>query len=240
MKYRQITSEERYTIAALIKQKLNLSEIARHLNRPRSAVWREVHRNRCNDKRYRAAKAISRTSGRRSRSRKKSQFSPRQWRGIEQLIRKDWSPEQISGALFESGILSISHETIYRHIWLDKRRDGRLHSHLRGRIKQRRKRYGRYDSRGRLACKKHISERPTEVESRDVFGHWEIDTVMGKGSLHCIITLVERKTGWTLIGQLPDRTVKSLNRRLLKMLAKYPGCFKSITADNGTEFHGYK
>lgn len=63
---------------------------------------------------------------------------------------------------------------------------------------------------------------------------------MGKGSLHCIVTLVERKTGWTHIGHLPVRTVNSLNHRLLNMLAKYPGYVKTITADNGTEFHGYK
>ncbi len=63
---------------------------------------------------------------------------------------------------------------------------------------------------------------------------------MGKGSKHCIVTLVERKTGFTLIGQLNDRTTKSINKRTIKLMSKMPEQFKTITADNGTEFHQYK
>ncbi|OLQ71338.1 IS30 family transposase [Photobacterium proteolyticum] len=63
---------------------------------------------------------------------------------------------------------------------------------------------------------------------------------MGKGSKHCIVTLVERKTGHTLIGQLDDRTTASLNRRTIKIMNRLDGLFTSITADNGTEFHQYK
>ena len=71
---------------------------------------------------------------------------------------------------------------------------GTLHRHLRGARKQRLKRYRSYDSRGRLAGKRHISERPAVVEHRRRSGHWEIDTVMGEKS-DCVVTLVERKTG---------------------------------------------
>ncbi|MDP0561693.1 MAG: hypothetical protein QS721_04910 [Candidatus Endonucleobacter sp. (ex Gigantidas childressi)] len=67
--------------------------------------------------------------------------------------------------------------------------------------KRRRKRYKTYDSRGRITNKRNIADRPAEVETRETLGHWEIDTVMGKGSKHCVVTLVQRKTSYTLIGQ---------------------------------------
>ena len=112
----------------------------------------------------------------------------------------------------------MSHETIYHYIWQDKAREGDLWRHLRGAHKRRRKRNGSYDSRGRLANKRIIDERPAFINERRVGGHWEIDTVMGKGSKDCIATLVERKTGYTVIGKLPDRTTASLNRVVIKLM----------------------
>jgi IS30 family transposase len=159
---------------------------------------------------------------------------------IEAFIKADWSPEQISGYLRTRGMLNISHETIYRYIWLDKKQGGTLYKHLRCAPKQRRKRYRSYDNRGRLADKRHISERPKEVESRDELGHWEIDTVIGKDKKHCILTLVERKTGYTLIGKLTARTKNQVTSKTIEFIKKHRSKFKTITADNGTEFHGYK
>lgn len=63
---------------------------------------------------------------------------------------------------------------------------------------------------------------------------------MGCGSKHCIVTLVERVTGYTLIGQLNDRTTDSLNRRVIELMASSDKDFKTITADNGTEFYQYE
>ena len=138
------------------------------------------------------------------------------------------------------GRLRISHETIYRYVWRDQRRGGSLYAELRGSAKQRRKRYGAYDSRGRLAGKRHISERPAAVEGRQELGHWEIDTVMGKGSKDCIVTLCERKSGYVSIGKLVDRTQYVLTDRAVERIKKLPGRFKTITSDNGTEFHDYQ
>jgi IS30 family transposase len=115
-----------------------------------------------------------------------------------------------------------------------------LYTHLRGARKRRRKRYGAYDSRGRLAGKRPISERPAEVEARDRVGHWEIDTVAGTGSKDCIVSLVERRSGLLLIGKLGDRTVESLNRRVIHLIRHRGAPFETVTADNGTEFHGYE
>lgn len=241
MTYHQLTDEERYTIAALRREGLNHAQIGRRLRRHRSTISREVRRNAARlDGAYRAQKAIERTNGRRSRSRRNRRFGPDEWRAVERLLRLDWSPEQAAGELRRTGALSISHETIYRYVWDDRARGGNLARHLRGSRKQRRKRYGRYDSRGRLAGKRHISTRPQFIERRRQVGHWEIDTVMGVGNTHCIVTLVERATGYVLIGKLRARNAEELARSASQLIERHPEKFKTITADNGTEFHSYK
>ena len=241
MTYTQITSAERYMLAALRKQAFNQSQIATALGRHRSSISRELRRNSCQlDGRYRASKAQERTNGRRSRSRRNLRFSDQDFAQVDDLLRRQWSPEQVAGHLGRTGQLTISHETIYRHIWRDKQAGGLLYTHLRGARKQRRKRYRSYDSRGRLAGKRPISQRPAAVETRRQTGHWEIDTVLGTGSKDCIVSLVERKSGLLLIGKLADRTTVSLNRRVIHLIHRHDGPFKTIAADNGTEFHDYK
>ena len=155
MTYRQLTSEERYMISALRRQGIHQAAIARNLNRHRSTISRELKRNSARfDGHYRPSIAVERTSGRRSRSRKKSQFTKAQWRSVSELLRCDWSPEQISGHLKAKRLLSISHETIYRYVRQDRRRGGMLFRHLRCSRKQRRKRYRSHDSRGQLPGKR--------------------------------------------------------------------------------------
>jgi len=240
MPYRQITSGERYAIAALKRQGLSLRAIARSLRRSPSTISREIRRNRRPDGGYRAFTACEHTSARRKRSRRNSHFSPAEWQLVEQLLSLDWSPEQVAGWLARCGLLSISYETIYLHIWRDKRSGGLLWRHLRQAGKQRRKRYGAYDSRGRLAGKRHISQRPAEVERRGVVGHWEIDTMKGDSQArHSVITLVERKTGYLQIGKLERHTAETAARRCIELIARQRGQVATITADNGTEFHNY-
>jgi IS30 family transposase len=147
---------------------------------------------------------------------------------------------QVASTFKKKGMLSISHETIYKHIWKDKSSGGNLYKHLRQGQKNCRKRYNAYDSRGMLAGKRHISERSETIDQRKRVGDWEIDTVMGSGDLHCILTLVERKTGFTLIGKLKDRTKAETDACLLRLIRSYGDKILTITADNGTEFHGYK
>ncbi len=243
MKYRQLSGSERSALAALRTVGLRPAEIARELGRHRSTVGRELKRNAApHDGWYRARRAQQRAHARRYRSRRNSQFGLGHWEQVEGLLREEWSPEQVSGHLSLKRELAISHETIYRHIWRDLRRGGTLHEHLRGARKRCRKRYGRYDSRGRLAGKRMITERPASVERRRQFGHWEIDTMMGESqgeSSHCVLTLVERKSGCVMIGKLQARTAAETNRALLALLARHPGRMRTITADSGTEFHWY-
>jgi len=147
---------------------------------------------------------------------------------------------QIASTLRKQGTLSISHETIYKYLWEDKASGGSLHTHLRQAQKKRRKRYKSNDSRGILAGKRHISGRSKTIEKRKNIGHWEIDTVRGSGDHHCILTLVERKTGFTLIGKLKNKTKEETNACLLRLIRRHRKKIKTITSDNGTEFHGYK
>lgn len=240
MAYHQITSEERYTIAALRREGLSPSQVARRLGRHRSTISREVKRNSSRwDGSYRPSKAIEQSNGRRSRARRNQYFTAADFSLVEKKLREEWSPEQISGRLRLQGGLSISHETIYCHIWRDKEAGGDLYRNLRCSPKLRRKRHNSYDSRGRLAGKRHISERPPHVENRRSIGHWEIDTVVGKGAKDCVTTLVERKSGYAMIGKLPDRSMFRTSQRAKMLIRRAPNHFKSITADNGTEFHDY-
>ena len=240
MQYHQITSGERYAIAALRRQGCSARAIARDLGRAPSTISREARRNRRADGGYRAFTACERTSARRTRSRRNERITPATWELVERYLRLDWSPEQVAGFLRAWGVLKISHETIYLHVWADKRAGGGLWTHLRQAGKKRRKRYGAYDSRGRLAGKRHISERPAEVETRKVVGHWELDTVMGtEHGRNSVITLVERATGYLVMGKLARHCAAEATTRIVELLARHEGRVCTVAADNGTEFHSY-
>jgi IS30 family transposase len=238
-KYHQLTSGERYELRALRRQGCSNAEIARALGRHRSTIGREIARNSRKDGGYRPYTADEMSRARRRRSRRNRRFIGPDWALVVARLQEEWSPEQISGRLALSGELSISHETIYRYVWDDRRHGGALYLHLRGARKKRRKRYGRYDSRGRLAGKRMISERPPGAENRSRVGHLEGDTVLGTDK-HALLTLVDRKTGYVLIGKLRARTVEATNRRAIDLINNTARRTRSVTVDNGTEFHGYK
>ena len=241
MTYHQITFAERYTLGLLRQRGLSAAAIARVLGRHRSTIGREVRRNHTpRDGSYRPQLADWYARGRRARSRRHRRFGPATWARIRILLEDDWSPEQVAGRLRRDGELAISHETIYRYIWADKRAGGQLYGHLRGARKRYRKRYGCYDSRGRLAGKRPITARPPAAERRTEVGHWEGDTVLGAGqAAPCVLSLVERKTGYLVLGQLPRRTSAAVNRRARGLIRAQPHPVHTITVDNGTEFHEY-
>ena len=239
MSYRQLTSGERYALSALRKQGFSQAAIARALGRHPSTISREVRRNQKQGW-YAPSRAHMKARRRRSRSRRNRRFTGASWQLVTSLLEQLWSPEQIVGRLRKERRLWISHETIYRYIWEDRRRGGQLYRYLRGAAKLRRKRNGRYDSRGRLAGKRHITERPAGAEKRSRVGHLEGDTVIGNSDQHCVLTLVDRKTGYLLMGKLCSRTVEETNQRAITLLQTAPRRTRTITLDNGTEFHGYK
>jgi IS30 family transposase len=240
VKYHQLSTEERYELAAMRRQGLRMAKMADHLGRHRSTLYREVKRNQsAHDGRYRATHSVEKAGGRQRRSRRNLRYGPAEFAPIEAMIREGFSPEQIVGRRKLEGKQVMSHETIYRWIWTDKQCGGTLWQHLRGARKQRRKRYGRYDSRGRLAGKKPIEQRPAVVASRERIGDWELDTVHGRGKA-CVVTVVERKTGLVRIGPIQRATKELTLDGTVKLLWPERQRVKTITADNGTEFHNYQ
>jgi IS30 family transposase len=240
MAYRQLSTEERYQIAALRRQGLTSREIARALRRHPATISREVKRNATpHDGAYRPSCAVEMTSGRRRRSRRNARYGPGDFAPIAALLKQRWSPEQIVGRRRLLGQPVMSHETVYLWIWRDKRAGGTLWTHLRGACKRRRKRYGKHDSRGRLAGKRPIQDRPGIVARRGRIGDWEVDTVHGRGK-PCLATAVERKSGVVRIGPLPRATVEHTNARFITLLRREPHPVRTLTSDNGVEFHGYE
>jgi transposase, IS30 family len=241
MQYRQVTPEERYAIAALVRQGCSRRAIARDLGRAPSTVSRELARNRDADGLYRAGRAARLAAERRRRAARNERLTAADWALVEQHLRLDWSPEQIAGRLRRGGLLRISHETIYLHVWHDKHAGGELWRHLRQAQKQKRKRYGARDGRGRVAGKRHISERPAAAEERREIGHWELDTMIGqKRGGQAVLTLVERASGYLEVGKLRRRTAAETNACLIALGARHAGHIATVTADNGAEFHSYR
>ena len=158
---------------------------------------------------------------------------------VARLLRRKWSAEQIAGVLKKHGTLRISHETIYRRIRWDKRAGGDLWRHTRIISKFGRKRYRSNDSRGVLPGKRPIVERPLEVERRKHIGHWEGDTVMGRDLRHCVLTLVERKSGYAIVKKLRTRSKDEVTRAATCAIRRHCRNFKTLTFDNGTEFHDF-
>jgi transposase, IS30 family len=243
MAYRQLSMEERRILIYQRRRGVSQAEIARLLGRHRSTITRELQRNLHHNKKlyyYTFTKAHQKAIARRSRSRRNTQFTDDDWKMVDERIRMDWSPEQVSETLKMDGTLSISHESIYRHIIADKKQGGDLYRHLRLRPRKRRKRYGSRENRGKLQGKRMISERPLSVEQRKELGHWEIDTVLGRGDKNAVLTMVERATGYVQIHKIKARTVEQVNMATINIINKQPNKVISITADNGTEFHGYR
>jgi IS30 family transposase len=125
---------------------------------------------------------------------------------IKNLLEDYLSPEQISGRLMLEKEIAISHETIYRYVWDDKSRGGILYKSLRTQGKRYRSRGNNKDSRGRIKNAVSIDERPKVVDEKSRIGDWEIDTVIGKNHKQAFVTIVERKSKFTVMKKVENRT----------------------------------
>jgi transposase, IS30 family len=241
MEYHQLTLGERYRIARMKSMGDSCRAIARKLRRCPSTISRELRRNAdTSNGRYRVDKAHSYAVARRRRSRRGTQYEPGEVQLVHELMQHKWSPQQISGRLRTLGVLDVGTSTIYRWIKRDKARGGQLWLRTRRLCWRYRKGYRVPDRRGTLSGKRSIDERPLQVQQRLEFGHWEGDTVMGRDGRHCILTLVERKTLKVRIRKLAARQAAEVNKVLHQELgSKGELVIKSLTLDNGTEFHGY-
>lgn len=233
MSYKQLTQEERYQIYILKKAEYSQTQIAELLERDKSTISRELRRNR-GLKGYRPRQAHN-LALRRRYDKAQPRIGNPVWQLVEALIRDEWSPEQIVGRVeMEQGV-SISHEWIYQHVYTDKRSGGNLYRFLRCQ-KVRRKRYGLYSRRGTIPNQVSIDERPAIVDAKRRFGDWEGDTVIGKSHRGALVTLVERKSLYTVIRSVIHKTAAAVRAAVVDGLTPYIDRVHTITYDNGREF----
>ena len=232
--YKQLTSEQRYTISVLLQNRTKQKEIAKAINVSPSTVSREIRRNSGVRGRYNwetaqanAVQTKRRKPGNRSIDKDVME------EGKHLLVTEQWSPEQISGVLAKDGKY-ISHETIYRMIRKDKAEGGTLYKHCRHKLKRRARPVG--GRRISIPNRTSISERPAEVDGKR-FGDFEMDTIVGRGNHGAIVTLIERSTNMLFMRKLKKgKNAKELARTVIHLLSPFKEHVKSITTDNGTEF----
>jgi len=230
--YNQLTQEQRYQISALRKTRHALAEIASVIGVHKSSVSRELKRNQ-GKRGYRPQQAQELALERRQKA--VPRITAEVWTIVERLLRQDWSPEQISGRLKKEHRVCISHEWIYQYVLKDKQAGGDLYRHLRCQ-KKRRKRYGKYDRRGKLPNCRSIEERPAIVNARKRLGDWEADTIIGRQHKQAIVTLTERKSRLTFVSKVKRRTAQAVRKQVCRMLLPVKNKVHTLTSDHGKEF----
>ena len=218
------------------------------LGRSPSTVSREVSRNGGSDS-YRASEADERT-WERARRRKSCRLarSPRLRQLVEEKLRQVWSPEQIAGWLKhsypEDESLHVSHETIYRSLFVQAR--GVLKKELTQYLRTRRtiRRSGKASrkghGKGQIEDMISIRERPASVEDRAVPGHWEGDLIAGSRNTY-IATLVQRHSRYVMLAKVPNKKTETVVNALIEQAHPLPTqLYKSLTWDRGLEMADHK
>ena len=233
--YHQLTERERYQIYFMKQEGYTQAEIAEELERSPSTISRELRRNQ-GRRNYRPGQAQRLSEERRETAHKARKVTPEVEGWIERLIRQELSPQQVVDYLKRHKKISLHHETVYQLIYMDKYEGGDLYTHLRIASKAYRKRYGAYDRRGRIKNRVSIEQRPAVVDRRQRIGDWEGDTVMGKARKSALLTLVERKTLYSVILRLKGKQAEQLAITAIRGLKPLKKRIKTLTLDNGLEF----
>ena len=130
----------------------------------------------------------------------------------------------------------VSHETIYRYIWRDKKQGGLLYKHLRHKGKKYNKRGSKTAGRGLIPGRIDISERPKIVEEKSRLGDWELDTIIGTESSGVIVSMVERMSKLTKLEKVSRKTASQVKEALVDRLSPIQEFVITLTSDNGKEF----
>lgn len=229
----QLNMDEREQIAQFRSQGLSRAEIGRRLGRHRSSIGRELRRNGEGGE-YWPSRAQQKAQARRSQRCKKLD-DPELKSAVCHGLAQRWSPEQIAGRWRREcrapGGARVSHMTIYR--WIRRDPDRRWwESFLRFGSRR-----NTPETRGKLPARPDIAGRPDVVDERRRFGDWEGDTVVGKGRRGGLVTLVERKSGFALMGRVKRLKAKNVARCVNRQFAELPaGLRRTMTFDNGKEF----
>jgi IS30 family transposase len=244
--YQHITLEERERMYGLREQGKSLRSIAKILKRSQSSLSRELKRNikygeEYLHNEYLPCKAQGLAEKRALKQRHKAPLkNPQIFLYVREHLRKPyfWSPGTIAGRLKRDHPgETITKETIYRYVYAPRirRGDEDLRVYLTLHRKKRMKLLGRRVSRlGKIPGSVSIEQRSKAVLGRKRVGHWETDNVIGKQTDKTALSVtVERKTRFTIITKLKDRTAKTKTEALITRLQAYPT--RTLTADNGKE-----
>lgn len=239
--YHHLTRDQRCQLYTLNGSKNSTSDTAATLGVHRSTVYRELSRNK-GQKGYRYQQAHEKALERKKAvATNRLTMTPELIAVIEAKLRMQWSPEQISGWLRRHhGNEVVSHESIYRHVWKNKRQSGDLYKELRHHGKKYNKRGSGKSGRGCIPRRVDISERPIIVEEKSRLGDWEIDTIIGKEQKGAVVSMVERHSKLTLLAQVSRKTAQEVEEALTSKLGKVADCVLTITADNGKEFANHE
>jgi IS30 family transposase len=239
--YCQLSSEERDTIAYKYAQGASLGEIAQALGRNKSTISRELRRNKAPlyDV-YLANRAQQRAAARQSEAHRRPRLkSERIRRYVRRNLMIGWSPEQIAGRLpIDHPDLSISHEAIYQYLYnRDIRRQEDLVPYLARAHKRRQIKGHRHTHRSlHIPERTAITQRPSHIRKRTQLGHWEADAVFARHSVSGLQVIVERKTRFTKLIKLKERSARRVRSALTRTLRRYPSSTRrTITYDNGSE-----
>ena len=251
MKHTKLTLPERKLIAAWIKEGISKRECAKRLDRNHSTVIRELKRNPFKKGIYEPLHAQVKADKRKKNAWEKGKHPLKNkdiFKYVIKKLRKGWSPEMISGRLREVDHKDDTHwqicaESIYAFIYSDhpKAKDLALWEYLRRKQKKRKKQTGRSVHRLKIPDRVSIHNRPKAIDERSEFGHWEGDTVVGRGRNHGIHTEYERVSSFTRFEKMSDLTSLSsflAQKRIFENLP--PNARKSTTLDNGHEHVRHK
>ena|SRR3990167_2519570 len=234
--YHHMTHDIRSQIYALKSTGLGLRRIGRIVGYDVSAISREIKRN-TGGRGYRYKQADAMAKERRTKaSRTPKKLTPELISIIEARIQEDWSPDQIAGRLKKEGIVNITHEAIYQHIWKDKRTGGALYKHLRHHGKKYNKRSSGKAGRGCIPNRVDIDERPSIVEEKTRIGDWEGDTIIGAKHQGAIVSYVDRCSKFTMLKKIDRKTAELVTTATIEKFGQDSLPVLTITYDNGKEF----
>ncbi|MGE0930845.1 IS30 family transposase [Peijinzhouia sedimentorum] len=247
-KYKQLSLAQRYQIESLSKAGLSQSEIASVIGVHRSTIWRELKRN--TPKRGRTASqyigdhAQRKTDLRHSAKPKRILLTEKLKERIAGLMKHEkWSPELIAKRLSKEGEACVSHETIYKWIWMAKHSNHRDHVGYKMLYKdlrhtgRRQKRSNLKDKRGVLTGRVGIEHRPDVVNQRSRIGDIEVDLMMGENHKSALLVMTDRSTLVTMIEKLDSKNAEEVYNKINSRLTGFSTSWiKTITFDNGKEF----
>lgn len=256
--FKHLSQNDRIKMETMLNSGHKVVEVAEYLHIHRSTIYREIKRGEYT---HRNSDYTEETRYSSDLGQKKHDWNAQgKGRNIKigndrplaeyiegKIIEDKYSPEAALAAAAESGIeftTSISVRTLYRYI------DKGIFLKLTNKdlpVKGKRKKHNkRVKVQKRASAGESIENRPDEVKDREIFGHWEMDTVKGKQGVtkSCMLVLTERKTRDEIIVKLPDQkaasVVEAIDRLERKWGDMFTKVFRSITVDNGVEFSDYE